>query len=209
MSRFFIFIMILGVALALAQNSAWASIPYPPYCDIEWRDLGCAGTRVFVCPSGDGSWLHVFVVDQFGLPMIGVLVTATFNASCNMYPCSPVQGTTDTNGEVNLAIRAGLNVSGGPACCGVMTTVRCMGVVLYSDSRDWLSPDLNGDGAVGEPDRAIFLADRLSSACRSDFDCDGLVGMVDYDIFLWHLGHSCQPTPVEGVTWGAIKAVYR
>jgi hypothetical protein len=209
MSRLFIFIVVLGVALALAQNSAWASVPYPPNCTVEWRDLVCGGTKVFVCPSGDGSWLHVIVRDQFNQTMIGVLVTATFNASCNMYLCSPVQGTTDTNGEVNLAIRAGLDVSGGPACCGVMTTVRGMNVTLYSDSRDWLSPDLNGDGGVGEPDRAIFLADWPSSACRSDFDCDGQVGGYDYDIFLEHLGHSCQPTAVERVTWGAIKAVYR
>ena len=209
MSKFFIFLVVLGLALALAQNSAWASVPYPPYCDIEWRDLGCAGTTVFVCPSGDGSWLHVVVVDQFNMPMIGVLVTATFNASCNMYLCSLVQGTTDTNGEVNLPIRAGIDVSGGPACCVVMTTVRCMGVTLYSDARDWLSPDLNGDGAVGEPDRAIVLADLGTSACRSDFDCDGQVTLFDYNIFLPHLGHSCQPTPVEGLTWGAIKAVYR
>ena len=48
-----------------------------------------------------------------------------------------------------------------------------------------------------------------SSACRSDFDCDGQVGGYDYDIFLAHLGHSCQPTAVERVTWGAIKTVYR
>jgi hypothetical protein len=160
--------------------------PYPPNCTVEWRDLVCGGTKAFACPSGDGSWLHVILKDEFLSPLCGVLVTATFNASCSMNLCSSVQGVTDTNGEVNLAIRGGLDVSGGPACCTVTTTVRCMSLILYSAQKDWLSPDLNGDCAVGQADNAIIVADMGSSACRSDFDCDGVVDSADIEIFVAH-----------------------
>jgi len=210
MRSVFSLIIILGFSLALAQSSAWAiDVPCPPYCTIEWHDLGCGGTTVLVCPSGDGAWLRVRVLDTSKRPMVGQIVTASLESGCNTYLCSPIRGVTGSDGWGNLRIRAGLDASGGPACCTVRTRLFCCGVPLYDSERIWLSPDLGGNGAVGEPDRAIFLTDLPSSACRSDFDCDGLVGQSDYEIFLAHLGHSCVPISLEGLTWGSVKALYR
>jgi len=91
----------------------WSHI-YPPKCTAEWCDLVCDSTKAFVCPSGDGSSLHVVLKDYWNTPMAYLLITATFTSGCNVCLCSPVQGTTDVNGEVNLTIRGGLDASYPP-----------------------------------------------------------------------------------------------
>jgi len=194
--------------LLTAQITA-QSLPWPPHCTAEWRNFVGSDTTVLVCPRGDGSSLHVVLKDQFDTPMLGFLITATFTSSCNVCLCSPVQGVTDRQGEVNLTIRGGLGASGGPACCLVKTTLVCSQFTLYSDQRDWISPDLNGDRVVSAEDGAIVMGDMGLNACRSDYNCDGLVSTDDYNLVLNHLGHSCGPIGVESTTWGAIKAVYR
>jgi hypothetical protein len=199
--------MVAALALGLAESGACA-VPYPPNSDVDWHDLACGGTKAFVCPLGDGSWLRVVVRDQFNQPMVGVVVVATFTATCSMCLCLPVQGPTDSNGAVNLAIKSGLDVSGGPACCAVTTKVSCIGVVLYSAQKDWQSPDLNGDCAVNQADDSIVSGDLGSTARRSDFNCDGLVDSFDYALFAYHRSH-CWPTEVQTGTWGSIKSLFR
>ena len=193
--------------LLTAQVNAQVSCYWPP--TVEWRNFVGSDTTIFVCPSGDGSSLHVVLKDCLNLPVVGQLITATFTSSCNVCLCSPVQGTTDNNGEVNLTIRGGLDASGGPACCSVKTTLVSAIYTLYSDQRDWVSSDLNGDCAVSAADAAIVMGDMGLNSCRSDYNCDGLVNTDDYNLLLDHIAHSCGPISVESTTWGAIKSVFR
>jgi hypothetical protein len=62
---------------------------------------------------------------------------------------------------------------------------------------EWLSPDMNGDSTVTVEDSLIFMDDWLTSACRSDFNCDGIVDGLDLAIFDAHYWHACDPSLVN------------
>ena len=166
-------------------------LPYPPNCSVAWINPVCGGTKALICPNGDGSSLEVTVRDAFNAPISGATVTAALATSCDTCMCGGVKGTTNGLGVAILTIHMGLDVSAHTACCVVTATVSCMGITLATDTRQWLTPDLDGDCWVDYQDRDIFWDDWETAACRSDFDCDGTVYDGDYSVFMVHWGHAC------------------
>ncbi|UCF77844.1 MAG: hypothetical protein JSW03_06945 [Candidatus Eiseniibacteriota bacterium] len=186
-----------------------------------WQGLqGAAGgaPKALVCPGGDGpSTIWVCLQDVFGFPMPGVTVQANFaDAGGCLFTCKPVTGVTDAAGHATLTICGGLEVSGGPACCPIITSVTAvgLGVVPYwpvccppggagpfpdDGGMDWLSPDMTQAAVssltVEALDFSIFGLDWLTAACRSDYDCSGLVEGLDFAIFAAHWLHSCAICP--------------
>ncbi|UCF78867.1 MAG: T9SS type A sorting domain-containing protein [Candidatus Eiseniibacteriota bacterium] len=181
--------------------------PDPEHSTVEWLDPVCDSSKVFVCPGSYDVWfedtcrtssLYVCVRNMYDMVLRNAEVCAFFdNPTCELSQCEPVVGYTDDNGVVILPVWAGLNISGDTACCSVRTTVKCTDVTLYSDTLQWLSPDLNGDGGVSVEDSLIFVADWASAACRSDFNCDGIVDGLDLNIFGVHYWHACDPSLVS------------
>jgi hypothetical protein len=60
---------------------------------------------------------------------------------------------------------------------------------------------MNADSVVSLEDASILTGDWGSSACRSDYNCDGVVDELDWAIFEAHYGHACKST-VIGVEEG-------
>jgi hypothetical protein len=173
--------------------------PSQTYSCVGWQGLICDSTRVFVCPCGGGSQLHFSIRDQYDLPLEGVEVYATFETGCRICRCFVQAAVTDQNGEATLVPQMGLDVSDDPGCPIIRTTVKCMSIPVrwegteggLCDTSLWLSADMDGDCFVKWKDSAILYSDMGTGACRSDFNCDGLVDDLD-DIFLdAHLDHGC------------------
>jgi hypothetical protein len=190
--------VISGLVLLSWVCSSPCSVPDPSKTLVEWRGLMCDNATVLVCPRGDGSWIFVRLNDQFGLPVPGVLVSASFAPTCSMYVYAPSAAITDVNGAAYVVIRAGLDRHSWPdstVCCVVQTSVTALGVTLFNDTRDWLSPDLWPDfpslGVVEPLDYVWFCWDYMTASCWSDFDCDGVVDTLgaDHDIFVSHWLH--------------------
>jgi hypothetical protein len=194
--------------------------PYENLSCWTWQNLqtGTTGSRPLVCPDGDGpTKIWVCLQDGMGLPMPGVPVQANFtDASGCLFTCKPVTGVTNAAGHAVLTICGGLEVSGGPACCPVVTSVTAagVGVIPYWSSccppggigpfpddggMEWLSPDMTQSGAsalrVEGLDFTIFGSDWLTNACRSDYDCNGFVSGIDFAIFATHWLHDCSSCP--------------
>jgi hypothetical protein len=102
-----------------------------------------------------------------------------------------VTAVTDATGYAELYVRGSVDARGGPDCCSVNMTIVGSGYTMWTGTLDWLSPDMNGDGIVDALDVGILLGDFGTSACRSDFNCDGVVGEADLDILEAHYRHSC------------------
>lgn len=167
----------------------------------QWFSLA-EGEAALACPGGDGNYIGVMVKDRDNDPVTNTLVTAEFVAACGMCRCETVTAVTDS--VVGLAIvpaAAGLDRSGSTSCCQVSATVRCRGVTIpwsgtggsLVDTREWISPDLNGDCYVDMVDYFVLVGDVGTTACRSDFDRNGLVEQADADIFAAHFAQTCSP----------------
>ncbi len=172
-------------------------IPSMAASHVDWVNLGCAG-KVFICPHGHGSAITVSVYDTALAPIEGAQVVPFFDGTCERCMGEPISVVTGPLGSATMAIYGGIDSSTSPDCCVITTTMYIGGQAipwlatgLPSDTREFLSPDLNGDCVVDAPDQAIFMLEYGSSACRSDFDCDGVVGGPDLVVFFSHLGHSC------------------
>ena len=183
-------------------SGVWVPFPEPP--EVVWHNLICEGTnkKALVCPGvkegppGDTcetAWIHVRLLDfpcQDPVPD-AVVTLAITSSTCDSLLCAPVAGVTDANGYAELHPRGSVNASAGPGCCSVSYTITAMGYTLATGTLDWLSPDLNGDGIVDGLDTGILMGDWGTSACRSDFNCDGVVDQGDMDILEAHYVHSC------------------
>ncbi|KPJ61664.1 MAG: hypothetical protein AMJ46_00880 [Latescibacteria bacterium DG_63] len=201
MTRLFC-VAIIVAAVSLAAPVAWASVPDPGYSTVGWVNVypAYADSTVMICPAGDASYIQVNVRDQFNAPMGGVLVQASFSSG-NIYLVSPVEGNTDTYGDVTLTISGGIDNTGGETSITSATTVTCLGVTLYSNDRDFLSPDMTqatgSENKVEGLDYSIFAGDWLSfnDHSRSNFNrlCNEsggeCVGGLDYSIFALHWLH--------------------
>jgi hypothetical protein len=116
--------------------------------------------------------------------------------------CDEFKDTTDASGTAEIELRGGINASGGRACCVVSSEAVCDGVTIpwsgtgaQIDTRDWLTADLNADCVVDALDYGVFSSDWGFSACRTDYNCDGIVSFPDTTFFMPHfrLRHSCLP----------------
>ncbi len=183
-------------------------IPDPDmdYSRVDWVNLGCDG-KVFVCPAGDGTGISISVRDANDDPIEGAQVVPFFGGTCEGCMCDPISVFTGPDGTVTMSIYGGLNASPAPDCCAITTAMTVggqeipwLGTELPSDTREFISPDLNGDCVVDELDEAILNSDFGTSACRSDFDCDGLVELDDLMTYSIHFGHECES--VAGVEEG-------
>ncbi|MFH0778705.1 MAG: FlgD immunoglobulin-like domain containing protein, partial [Candidatus Eisenbacteria bacterium] len=192
--------------------SAWCGpppdifMPYPPNCTAEWQNLVCDGDKVFVSPGcspfaeGDtcfASWLRIVVRDQFNQPMPDIAVDVCFESQCKVGLCAYATDTTSSNGEIFLSIEAGVDVSGGTGCCQVTAKAFSYGIQLYEGTMEWLSADMNADSLVNEADSSMFYDDWLTSACRSDFNCDGIVNDLDWMVFAPNFGRGCSGSVVS------------
>ncbi|MFH0778439.1 MAG: hypothetical protein V2A71_07380 [Candidatus Eisenbacteria bacterium] len=185
MTRLFCVAIMAAVLLAAP---AWASVPDPANSSVTWMSLTPNGSA-FVCWKGDGSWLDVYVRDQFNAPMNNVLVQVTFPNQVNgtiVLVGGVCQGFTVATGNVQIPIRAGL-INPTPAGMTAGTTVTCLGITLYTNIRGFVSPDVNGDLTVDPLDYGFFAADYLPvNGPRSDYDGNTVVDPLDYGIFANH-----------------------
>ncbi len=179
-------------------------IPDMAYSHVDWINLGCAD-RAFICPEGDGSAIGISVRDDADSPIPGAQIVPHFSGICAMCLCEPISVMTAPGGTAVLPLLGGVDASPGPPCCLITTTMSVNGQAIPwlatgnpSDSREFLSPDLNADCAVDAIDTAIMSADFGTSACRTDFNCDGDVNLSDVAIMDAHVGHAGGP-PVTDV----------
>ena len=178
------------VAAVLFAMPAFASVPFPGNCTIEWYQPVEDDTLILVCPQGDGTKLDVTVLDQFSLPIALQTVTATF---ADTRVCAdPISGITDANGYVRLTIQAGANASAGmqPRVSSDYSVV-CMGMTLKTATVSIMSPDYNCASVVDGLDYSFFSLDWLKNggSIRSDFNDDKTVDGLDYSIFALHWLH--------------------
>jgi hypothetical protein len=177
------------------------SLPDPTYSYVDWGEAVCPTGNVFITPFIGGSYVSAVVKNEYDEPIVGADVTIGLLSACDVCRCEPFAATTDAVGQVDLVLNGGLDVSGSSDCCEVTTVVQCMGVGIpwantggmLEDTRVWLSPDLNGDCAVDSQDSLIIQGDFFTIACRTDYDCSGLVDeLLDYtEIFLPYFGDNC------------------
>ena len=198
MTRLFC-VAIVVAAISVAAPFAWASVPDPGYSTVTWINL-TDDTTAMICPAGDASYLDVNVRDQFNAPMGGILVEAAFDGA-DIYLVSPVSGYTNGSGDVTLTIYGGVDASAGEQSPTSGTEVTCLGVTLYSNDKDFLSPDMSqapgSENVVEGLDYSLFAADWLSfvEGSRSNFNrlCNEsggeCVGGLDYAIFATHWLH--------------------
>lgn len=202
MTRLFC-VAIVVAAISVAAPFAWASVPDPGYSTVTWMDIPLSApddTVAMICPSGDASWLDVNVRDQFNAPLGGVLVEATFDGA-DIYLVSPVSGYTDASGDVDLLIYGGIDNTAQQQSITSGTVVTCLGVTLYSNDKDFLSPDMTqapgSENVVEGLDFSMFALDWLSvlEGSRSNFNRTNegpptvAVGGLDYSIFALHWLH--------------------
>jgi len=180
-------------------------IPDMVHSHVDWINLECAAGKVFVCPQGDGTTIEISVRDTNNDPIDGAQVVPFFDGTCEGCLCEPISTLTGPGGTVTMTLYGGIDASASPDCCVITTTMYIGGQAipwfatgLPSDTREFISPDLNGDCVVDVADNAIFTLDFGTNACRTDFDCDGFVTAVDFAIFGMHMGHSCMP-PVSDI----------
>jgi hypothetical protein len=172
-----------------------------PISLVEWQDLVVSSERAFTCLEGDGSWLSITVRDGSGDPLPGAEVEGQLDSTCDLCECVPFRATADSNGVVAFPMRVGVDASADTSCCVVSVTVTAAGDSIawrgtgraLTDSRDWVSPDLDGDCDVDAGDAAIFYLDANTQACRSDFDGNGFVDIADLAILARHTNHTCNP----------------
>ena len=198
MTRLFC-VAIVVAAVSLTAPSAWASVPDPGYSTVTWQLLA-DDTTAMICPACDASYLDVVVKDQFGIAMGGVPVEATFDGAV-IYLKTPSTGNTDGSGYVKLDVCGGTDGSGGEQTVTSFTKVTCMGVTIYENDKDFLSPDMSqgvgSENVVEGLDYTIFAGDWLSflPGSRSNFNrlCNEAlgecVGGLDYAIFAQHWLH--------------------
>ncbi len=194
-----------ALVLLVLACPATAQQPDPDNSFVVWEDLACGDSKVIVCPQGDGDgYLTVRVKDVDNAPIGGAAVWVVFTGTCDMSICPPVSATTSPTGLAVLPIQGGLDVSGDPACCEVTTRVICRGVEIpwlgtdeTSDTREWLSYDLNGNCIFDLVDELIFQSDFATDACRTDYNCDGTVTTSDFILFTAHGAHACTPITPE------------
>jgi hypothetical protein len=193
-------------------------VPYLEHCTVEWRNLVCDDNRILVCPACSHvppddscltSWLYVKVVDACPDPMPGAPVNVELESNCDMSLCSSLSAWTNQDGEAYFHIRSGISRNAGTECCSVKTTVTALGVKLNEHTEPWLSQDMNAESVVDIGDRIIFAGDSLTSACRSDLNCDGIVDSLDLAVFNTHYWHACDPSLVTVAEGRPAAPAYR
>ncbi len=186
----------LAIVLPFSFAVATASQPDPLYSSVEFQDLLSDTLTPLICLEGNGSWLKVTVRDENDAPVAGAEVELDIQSSCPLCNCTP-SSTTDSEGVAEIRIQAGLEAP-FENCCTVTATVTCLGDTIpwkdsgaSSDTRDWLTYDRDANCVMDSVDLDLFADDMGTSACRSDFNLDGSVNMLDPFIFLPHQWDEC------------------
>jgi len=201
MTRLF-YVMIVTVAAMLLAAPAWAAVPWPPNCTVEFYNP-IDDSVIIICPNGDGTAIDVTIRDQFNQPMSGQVVNVTFDNPLVVLG-SPCTGITNAAGFVRLPIKGGVN-NPGPFLCSGKVHVRLFWGLIEIDVEwaSYASPDYNGSQYVDNADYAIFgshwhINDPIGMAdCVSNFSRGNpRVENADYAIFGSHWHHSSTfPTP--------------
>jgi len=176
--------------------------PDPGHCSATWGELAEDGETPLVCPGGDGSVIGVLIRDKHNEPIGDALVTAEILPDCGACRCETVTARTESlAGFAAIPVSMGLDRSMNTSCCEVSVSVRCEMVTIawsgtggaLADARPWVSPDLNGDCYVDMSDFFMLNGDMGTTACRTDFNCSGLVDTADSRIFTAHFAQTCEP----------------
>jgi hypothetical protein len=143
-----------------------------------------------VCPAGDGTF--VTLRDGNGDPVPGITVTLDYSnpvvknalAWCEVPPETLYTAVTGGDGKAAFPVEAGNH-----APSGVVTLL--FGVPWDPDEP---SPgfDLNGDRVVDDADETIILGAFGTPNDAADYNCDDLVNLADYAVWVQHEGHACQ-----------------
>jgi hypothetical protein len=204
---------IAGCVLACLCMSALAQTISEEQSSASWLGLAADGAAV-VCPAGDGpSRIEVHVRNASGEGVEGARVYYYLRqhgpASHHIWQCYQTTLTTLTDGNGNALLYPAVGLAPfEPAA----TACETLGIDVYArfaeepqvqmlfggspdtDERKWRSFDLDANGVVngtvgGWGDVGIFSGDWLTSACRSDFNGDGLVSLPDNALFTPHASH--------------------
>ncbi len=212
--------VILAGLIAVVSYCVFAPAVVPPVKSTPGIPIvtaeGAGGCYV-ACPQGDGSSLSdigavitVTVTDYGGYPITRVPASDVWLIGCedNIVLCGGsaainADSMTNDNGVTTISGRL---AAGG---CDSELLVVVMGIVasVPGDPNTPLclpyetkSPDVTGDGGVVDQvvdivDLAAFAAGFVSppkpyDACL-DFNCDGIVDIVDFSIFALHYLHMC------------------
>ncbi|MFH0777599.1 MAG: hypothetical protein V2A71_03105 [Candidatus Eisenbacteria bacterium] len=199
--------------LAIAWTPAVAGDPSQENSCFTWQNRPVGSDYTVVCPSGDAGTARIYVKlrDSQGQPCSGHTVTASFYSDYDVYMCQTISGVTDANGVAVLNIYGSVDVTAGRDCAPVETSINVtsyygLGIpfcpdcptipdppvgCLAASSDSWLTFDYDGDLDVDGMDYSEFAKDWNTSACRSDFNADGKVDLLDWSVFCLHWLDAC------------------
>jgi hypothetical protein len=192
--------MRISIALACAvltlASAAFTqpTIPDPQLSTVEVEGPGMPPGVAMACPGGDASGsplVTVTIIDMYAMPIPGAEVecAAAWSAP-DVFCFCPGEDvkvdSTDENGVVQFVF----NDFGG--CGEIAFGAECRGVVLIPCPTIYIcSPDCNGDCQVNLYDFARFALNYLENYPCCDYDCDGLVTLVDFGVFSAHYLDAC------------------
>ena len=202
----------LAILLGLTSSPAVAAVPAPATladpCDVTLRSSRSFEAGPVACHyrfRADGGLdvlrLHVTVRDCFDTPVSNCPVTAAVapapTGTLALCACEPLakSGTTSPSGVVYFEWRK----IGGRGRAEVRLTA--FGGELFgtipSATFEFTSPDLNGSCQAGSSttiaDLGVFAGGLPPSPYRveSDFDCNGIVNVIDLGLWAGGLGIGC------------------
>lgn len=177
------------VAAVLFAVPALASVPFPDNCTVAFFG-GPAADIIRTCPQGDWDKLDVTVLDQFGLPITGQIVTATFANTAELC-AGAISGTTNASGFVRLNLPIGSLSSVDAPRLVSGYTVTCMGYTIGTGTVNVMSADYNCNPRVDALDFSFFALDylKVGPGLRSDFNNDGRVDALDFSLWALHYLH--------------------
>jgi hypothetical protein len=177
---------------------------------IAFAGIPCGSTSILeatpdcgaYCPRGDLDAIEVEVTvkDAYGnvLPgqIVSVMPIIEYYApdDSGHYFCPPDRiktGTTNALGKVTVVF----DEFGGCDCddCGLEFMAIASGMVLGPSNRVvTASPDSDADGDVDLGDFIYFAGSYLRDDCCADYNCDGVVSLIDFITFTMHYFHTCR-----------------
>ncbi|UCF06128.1 MAG: hypothetical protein JSV33_03625 [bacterium] len=175
-------------------------------------------TCYLACPSGDASFCYCILYNNEPLQLHPSLVFLTIECPAGLLVC-PGESLTKPGylrqDECHHDPLCGAEYCwffqlGG--CCLEAHIILHLGdfVPIFDEWVVIKTPDFNADGIVNLADYSL-LGDKMGTTdpCY-DLNCDGIVDMLDADIFNLHYTHSCEDMiGVEEGSWGSIKSIYK
>jgi hypothetical protein len=209
MVRKYYFLLLCLLVLSSGSSSPAPNSPqsgiYDP-CSSYTHFLRPGSRCLIICPKGDGPSLayggneiEVVSRDGYGQPIPGILASDHWLYGGSSLSLCGGSGSidADADGDVNgQAVISGILSAGG--CCDEIMVV-CLAVVIGCPPTRLAisvrSPDLDADLLIDLRDFALFSpnfpspSNPYDSCC--DYDCNGIINLVDFSMFAQHWQHGC------------------